>query len=179
MMMPAELLILLPALIGLGVLLLLRRRRQSARPDPVIHGPAIPRHAIVVDGSNVMHWGGAASAKVLALVLRALQAKGYAPIVIFDASAGYRLADRYLDASALSPLIGLPAAQVSVVDKGVIADSAILRFAAQHRLRIVSNDLYRDWRVQFPHLRRKGAVLRGRYDAGAVVWNARLKPVRA
>jgi hypothetical protein len=65
------------------------------------------------------------------------------------------------------------------VDKGVIADSAILRFSALHGLRIVSNDQYRDWRVQFPHLGRKGAVLRGRFQDGAVVWQQRLKLVRA
>jgi len=172
MMAISALLILLLVLIGLA--LLLARHRRPARAADVI-----PRHAIVVDGSNVMHWGGAPSAKVLARVLGALQAKGYAPIVFFDASAGYRLADRYLGAQELAGLTGLPAARIHVVDKGVIADSAILRFSALHGLRIVSNDQYRDWRVQFPHLGRKGAVLRGRFQDGAVVWQQRLKLVRA
>lgn len=172
MMTVPALLILLPALIGFVVLL--ARHRKPTRPAAVI-----ARHAIVVDGSNVMHWGGAPSAKVLARVLGALQTKGYTPIVFFDASVGYRLADRYLDAGDLAGLIGLPAAQIHVVDKGVIADSAILEFSALHGLRIVSNDQYRDRRVQFPHLHRKGAVLRGRFQDGAVVWQQRLKLVRA
>jgi hypothetical protein len=172
MMAIPALLILLLVLIGFA--LLLARHRRPARTAAVIS-----RHAIVVDGSNVMHWGGAPSAKVLACVLVELQAKGYAPIVFFDASAGYRLADRYLGAQELAGLTGLPAAQIHVVDKGVIADSAILRFSALHGLRIVSNDQYRDWRVQFPHLGRKGAVLRGRFQDGAVVWQQRLKLVRA
>lgn len=171
MTIPA-LLILLLVLIGLA--LLLARHRRPARA-----AAGIPRHAIVVDGSNVMHWGDAPSAKVLVRVLGALQAKGYAPIVFFDASAGYRLADRYLGAGDLAGLTGLPAAQIHVVDKGVIADSAILGFSALHGLRIVSNDQYRDWRVQFPHLGRKGAVLRGRFQDGTVVWQQRLKLVRA
>lgn len=170
MLMITDLMLLLPAVIGLIVLVALRRRR--AAPLPV--KTAVPRNAIVVDGSNVMHWGGAPSAQVLARVLRALEAKGYTPIVFFDASAGYRLSDRYMNEQHLAEVIGVPQAHVCVVDKGVIADQAILAFAADHRLRVVSNDQYRDWRVQFPHLDRKGAVLRGRYQDGAVVWREEL-----
>lgn len=169
-MLMSDLLLLLPAAIGL-IVLIARRRKPSV---PAAEAATVPRNAIVVDGSNVMHWGGAPSAVVLARVLRTLESKGYTPIVFFDASAGYRLADRYLNEKHLSDLIGVPQAHVCVVDKGVIADQSILLFAADHGLRVVSNDQYRDWRVQFPHLDRKGAVLRGSLRDGAVVWRERL-----
>ena len=162
----ADVLILLPALIGFVLLLVLRRRRPAV-PDTEL---ALPPNAIVVDGSNVMHWAGAPSAMVLARVLRALEGKGHTPIVFFDASAGYQISDRYMNEKHLSAAIGVSEAHVCVVDKGVIADQAILAFAADHGLKVVSNDQYRDWRVQFPHLARKGAVLRGCFRDGAVIW---------
>lgn len=164
--MITDLLLLLPAAIGLVVLVLLRRRRAA----PGAAQAKLPRKAIVVDGSNVMHWGGAPSVMVLTRVLRALEVQGYTPIVFFDANAGYVLSDRYMDEKTMSAAISVPPVHVRVVDKGVIADQAILAFAAGHGLRVVSNDQYRDWRVQFPHLNRKGAVLRGSYRDGAVVW---------
>lgn len=165
-----DLLLLLPAAIGFVVLLALRQRRAAPEPPQA----TVPRHAIVVDGSNVMHWDGDPSAAVLARVLRALEVKGYTPIVFFDASAGYRLSDRYLNETALAAMIDVPVGHVCVVDKGVIADQSILAFAADHGLRVVSNDQYRDWRVRFPHLGRKGAVLRGRFQDGSVVWREQL-----
>lgn len=176
-MMFSDLLLLLPALIGFVVLLALRRRpaRAASAPDAA---DTIPHNAIVVDGSNVMYWGGDPSAKVLTAVLRALKGKGYSPIVFFDASVGYRLSDRYLNERQLSDIIALPAAHICVVDKGVVADQAILAFSADHGLRIVSNDQFRDWRVHFPHLDRKGAVLRGAFQDGAVVWRKPLELVR-
>ncbi|WP_322893925.1 MULTISPECIES: NYN domain-containing protein [unclassified Yoonia] len=172
--MITDLLLLLPAAIGLVVLVVLRRRRAA----PGAAQAKLPRKAIVVDGSNVMHWGGAPSVKVLARVLRALEVQGYTPIVFFDANAGYILSDRYMDEKAMSAAIGVPQVQVCVVDKGVIADQSILAFAADHGLRVVSNDQFRDWRVQFPHLNRKGAVLRGTFRDGALVWRGQVAPVR-
>jgi len=166
----SDLILLLPALIGFVVLLALRTRR----PAQATSEAEVPRNAIVVDGSNVMHWGGEASSMVLSRVLRSLESKGYTPIVFFDASAGYQLSDRYLNEKHLSNAIGIPEAHVCVVDKGVIADQSILAFATDHGLRVVSNDQYRDWRVQFPHLDRKGSVLRGTFQHGAVVWRHKL-----
>ena len=170
----SDLLLLLPALIGFLVLLALRARR----PAPVTPKDEVPRNAIVVDGSNVMHWGGAPSSVVLSRVLRSLESKGYTPIVFFDASAGYQLSDRYRDEKYLSDAIDVPQAHVCVVDKGVIADQSILAFSADHGLRVVSNDQYRDWRVHFPHLDRKGAVLRGTYENGTVIWRKPLEVFR-
>jgi hypothetical protein len=173
----ADLLLLLPALIGFVVLMVLRRT-PAPPPDKSEPGDKLPRNAIVVDGSNVMHWGGDPSATVLWRVLRDLETKGYTPIVFFDASVGYKLSDRYLNEKKLSVAIDIPEAHICVVDKGVVADQAILAFSADHGLRVVSNDQFRDWRVLFPHLDRKGAVLRGAFQDGAVIWRKQLEVVR-
>ena len=120
-----------------------------------------------------MHWGGEPSVKVLARVLRQLEDQGHEPAVFFDANVGYKLGDRYHDDRDMAGLIGVPARQIYVVDKGVAADEVLLQFATDHRLRIVSNDQFRDWRVQFPWINGKGRLLRGTWRDGAVVWKAK------
>lgn len=152
--------------IGLAVLLWLRGRKTAPQ--------ALPKRAIVVDGSNVMHWGAEPSAKVLSRVLKALVDKGFSPVAFFDANVGYVLGDHYYGAEELAPLIGVPARQIVVVDKGVTADEALLGYASQHQLRIVTNDKYRDWRVQFPHAAKKGILLGGTWRDGAVIWRGKL-----
>ena len=121
-----------------------------------------------------MHWGGDPSAQVLSCVLRDLEKKGFTPIVFFDANVGYVLGDQYMDEARLGRMIKLPAEQICVVSKGVVADEMLLSFASDHGLRVVSNDRYRDWRVQFPHLTKKGTVLRGDYKSGSVAWRGKL-----
>ncbi len=133
-----------------------------------------PPNAIVLDGSNVMHWNGDPSAKVLSRVLRDLEKKGLTPIVFFDANVGYKLGDQYMDEARLGRLIKLPPEQICVVAKGVVADEMLLAFAAHHGLRVVSNDRYRDWRVTYPHLAKKGSVVRGEFTEGAVKWRNKL-----
>ena len=157
---------------GFVVLLWLRRGRTTA-PEPEPEAKP-PQNAIVVDGSNVMYWGKEPSAHVLATVLRALENKGYTPIVFFDANVGYVLGDSYYNESQLALMIGTPATNICVVSKGVVADGAILAFASDHTLRIVTNDQYRDWRVQFPHAGKKGQLVRGVWKEGAVVWRGKL-----
>lgn len=159
-------LILAFGLLGFAVLygrFLLREPPQTA-----------PVFTVVVDGSNVMHWGGDASAETLSAVLKSLESKGHTPVVFFDASVGYRLGDRYFNEAKLALLIGIPAEQICVVDKGVVADEAILLFATDRNLRIVTNDQFRDWRVQFPHAAKKGQLVRGTWRDGAVVWRGKL-----
>ncbi|MDP5361362.1 MAG: hypothetical protein NWP79_04330 [Paracoccaceae bacterium] len=117
-----------------------------------------------------MHWGGDPSADVLARVLRSIETKGHTPIVFFDASVGYKLGDRYYNETKLESLTGIPAKYICVVDKGVVADEGILAFASDHGLRIVTNDQFRDWRVQFPHAAKKGTLVGGQWRDGAVKW---------
>ena len=166
--MLSDFLLLAPALVALLALLLFRRfrglvgdkRKQRSLPDS----------AIVVDGSNVMYWGGDASAKTLVQVLRAVKAKGLNPIVFFDANVGYKLANCYYDEVKLAGVTGVPRKHILVADKGVVADEWILDFATKHGLRVVSNDRFRDWGVQFPLVKKKGRVMRGTYRDGNVVW---------
>jgi hypothetical protein len=167
--MISDLILLLPALLGFFVLLWLRGRKPVAQEQ---EGP--PENAIVVDGSNVMHWGEDPSAKVLSRVLRELEQMGYTPIVFFDASVGYKLDDHYYDKSKIAWLIGVPAWHVCVVNKGVVADEAILAFATDHQLRVVTNDKFRDWRVQFSHADKKGILVGGTWREGSVVWRGTL-----
>jgi hypothetical protein len=158
-----------------------RRRPAPARPRkaPVTPPPAeipVPQNAILVDGSNVMHWGPEPSVKILAQVLRSLERAGYTPIVFFDASVGYVLDDHYYDEAKLAPLLGIPQEHICVVNKGIIADVSILSMATDHGLRVVSNDKYRDWRVQFPHAAKKGVLLDGTWRDGTIVWRGKLNP---
>jgi len=122
----------------------------------------------------VMHWGGDPSIKVLNRVLQDIAAHGLTPVVYFDANVGYRLMDRFCDAKEMARLTKLREDQICVVDKGVVADGELLQCAADQGLRVVSNDRYRDWRLRYPFLKKKGRVVRGTYDAGAVRWQGPL-----
>ena len=155
-------------------MVLLWARLLRAPALPVTPDDKLPRNAIVVDGSNVLHWGKDPSAQVLSRVLRSLEQKGYTPIVFFDANVGYVLDDHYYDEAKIAWEIGIPARHVCVVSKGVVADEGILAFATDHNLRVVSNDRFRDWRVQFPHAAKKGTLVAGTWRDGAVVWRGNL-----
>jgi len=117
-----------------------------------------------------MHWGGDPSAKVLAGVVANLVKSGLSPIVVFDASAGYRLSGRYMHHAEMASIAGAPREHVYVVDKGVVADEVILDLAKTHGLRVVSNDRYRDWSVQFPLVKKRGRMKRGTWKGGNVIW---------
>ncbi len=145
------------------------RTRRKAREDR----DAVPPNAIIVDGSNVMHWGGDPSLQVLTGVINRITDLGLTPVVVFDASVGHRLMGRYLHGDAMAKLIGLPAAHVYVVHKGVVADEVILDLAQDHGLKVVSNDRFRDWSVQFPLVKTKGRMMRGTWKGGNVVWAKR------
>lgn len=155
------------ALIGVVFLLAVGTRFFWRR----LRAPAKPLHRVVVDGSNVMHWGGAPSEMVLIRVISELCRRGYSPLVIFDANVGYKLGyPRYLDDAAMARIIGLPARDVFVVAKGVVADEVILDLAQTHGWRVVSNDQFRDWRLRFPVIATKGARVQGTWRDGTVVW---------
>ncbi|MEX3014179.1 NYN domain-containing protein [Gymnodinialimonas hymeniacidonis] len=144
-------------MVGLLLVLLLRRRRPRGRP-------------VVIDGSNVMHWNGeVASLTTVKEVIARLQAEGYAPGIIFDANAGYKLADHYLDDRHFAKLLNLPTDRVLVVPKGQPADPTILAAARDMGGQVVTNDRFRDWAEQFPEVRETGHLMRGGYRDG-VLW---------
>ena len=126
---------------------------------------------VVVDGSNVMHWSGEPSKGALWGVISTLTRQGLDPYVIFDANVGYILSGRHLDLAELSQICGLPNERIAVVDKGVVADEVILKYAKTHSVKVVSNDRYRDWTVKFPFVKTKGRMMRGTWKGGAVVWD--------
>ncbi len=130
------------------------------------------KNPIVVDGSNVLFWGGDPSPIVLTRVIDDLRAKGFSPYVIFDASVGYKLQGRYMDDAPMARLLALPVGQVLVVEKGVVADARILAVATERGLRVVSNDRFRDWKVKYPMVGQKGRVVRGSWKEGSVQWQS-------
>ena len=161
----------LPVIVAALLVWFLRRGRGTGSKQRDLR-PAGRR--VVVDGSNVMHWGGDPSLKVLKAVLRDLNGRGVTPMVFFDANAGYVLQDRYINEIEFARLLGLPSTAIDVVDSGTPADEVLLAYAAKQRLPVISNDRYREWRVRFPHISKRGALIGGSYRNGAVRWKGRL-----
>jgi Zc3h12a-like Ribonuclease NYN domain len=160
---------LLVLMIGAGLILLWRGlRTREGRVRTLARTAA--RNWILVDGSNVMHWQENAPqlAPLLGVVAR-LRALGYAPGVVFDANAGWKLFGRYLDDRDLARLMQLPPEQVFVVPKGMQADPFLLEAARDHKARIVTNDRYRDWAETYPEVMTPGFLVRGYWREAAVV----------
>ena len=127
-----------------------------------------PARPILIDGSNVMHWKeGKPNIEVVQRLVFALDKSGYHPGVIFDANAGYKLFDRYLDDAPLAHAIGLPEDQVLVVPKGTPADQFLLNAARDMGAPIVTNDRFRDWLDDFPEFAEPGRLIQGGYRKGA------------
>jgi hypothetical protein len=142
---------LISLLCAVAALLILLRERKTAC------------NWIVVDGSNVMHWErDTPDVRSVFHVIVALKTEGYVPIVWFDANAGYLIGDRYMGPAPLARLIGLSERQVFIAPKGTPADPLLLKDAVALKARVVTNDRYRDWEEQFPQIREKGFLVRGR-----------------
>lgn len=126
------------------------------------------RNWIVVDGSNVLHWERETpDIQSLVHVIGALKSEGFVPLVWFDANAGYLIGDRYLGPAPLARLIGLAAHQVFVAPKGTPADPLLLQDAVKLKVRVVTNDRFRDWVDDFPQIREEGFLVRGRMQKDA------------
>ncbi|RMA41259.1 NYN domain-containing protein [Rhodophyticola porphyridii] len=138
------------------LLLLVLVRRHKGRGKPV-----------VIDGSNVMHWDGEApKLRTLQIVISALKAKGFQPGIVFDANAGYKLVNRYLDDRHFAELLKLPASRVLVVPKGQPADPIILAAARDVGGKVITNDRFSDWAGDFPEVKETGHLLRGGFRDG-------------
>ena len=124
---------------------------------------------VVIDGSNVMHWkDGTPQIETLQEVVARLTELGFAPGVVFDANAGYKISGRYQHDWALGKELGLPEDRVMVVPKGTRADPWILAAARDLGARIVTNDRYRDWAEAHPEVSEPGHLIRGGYRDGAL-----------
>lgn len=126
-----------------------------------------PANWIVVDGSNVMYWnGGVPKLETVITVLERLRALGFAPGVMFDANAGYLLEGRHRNDTGLARDLGLPTSRVMVMHKGVQADGYILKSARDLKARVVTNDRFRDWAVDYPEVSSHGHLIQGGFRDG-------------
>jgi hypothetical protein len=122
---------------------------------------------ILVDGSNVLHWAdGVPQLATLRAVVDHLTDLGFAPSVVLDANAGFKIGDRYQHDAAFGRMLGLPVAQVRVVGKGTPADPALLAAARDLGARIVTNDRFRDWAEAYPEVANPGHLVRGGFRDG-------------
>ena len=142
------------------------RRRRRRRKPPAVQEP----RWVVIDGSNVMFWQDEMpSLSAVSAVVGEVQRAGMKPLVWFDANAGYKVADRYMNPRDLSRAIGLSRKQVRVAPKGSPADPLLLEDADKLDSGVVSNDRYRDWAASYPRVARPGTLVRGRVEGGAAL----------
>ena len=143
-------------------------RRALSKPH-VAPDQAPQGKAVIIDGSNVMHWqDGTPDLATVRLVIEALTRKGFSPGVVFDANAGYLLTGKYQHDQSLSRALGLPENRVMVVPKGTPADPTILTAARDMQARVVTNDKFRDWVGDYPEIRNPGHLIRGDIKNGQV-----------
>jgi hypothetical protein len=146
-----------------------RLRGWFGRSTPHQPTVGITGRAVIVDGSNVMHWGGDPSIKVLSRVLKELQNRGLQPVVYFDANVGYKLFDKSIKPATLAAELGLPMAQIIVAPSRTPADEILLERAVNDGLRVVTNDRFLDWKQQFPKVSEKGFLIKGMWKEGSVI----------
>ena len=144
-----------------SLFLLWRGWRGQTRKAPV------PERWVVLDGSNVMFWrDNTPMLKTVSAVLAKVKAQGYTSMVIFDANVGYELFERYHGGVEMARLLGLPAEQVMVVDKGKQADAAVIEAALHLGARVITNDKYRDWASHYPQVAEPGYLIKGGFRGG-------------
>ncbi len=156
---------------GLLILGYLWRWRRRSRFDSSYVAPAfeVIGKPVIVDGSNVMHWGGEPSLEVLTKVLKELKNRGYQPFVYFDANVGYKLFDQYANATAMAYRLGLPESHVFHAPRRTTADEVLLKHASDEGLRVVTNDRFLDWKQRFPKVAEKGFLIKGIWKEGSVI----------
>ncbi len=121
---------------------------------------------IILDGSNVMHWrNGEPSLETLREVLSTLKTAGLRPAVVFDANAGYKIANRYMSDRDFARSLDLPVNRVMIAPKDSPADPLILRAAVDLNARVVTNDRYRDWATDRAELK-QDSLIQGGFERG-------------
>jgi hypothetical protein len=129
--------------------------------DPTLMPPAYQNKLVLIDGSNVINWAvdaGLAQKPSLAplkAVLLMLQARGQRAWIVFDATIGQRLRDRFMGQDELAALLH-DAADVLVVEQGTIADTILIEMARRQAMIIITNDHFRDHPLARHLLKQKG-----------------------
>ncbi|WP_455644755.1 NYN domain-containing protein [Methanosphaera sp.] len=127
---------------------------------------------IIVDGSNVAYYGQEAneetgkvtpSLKTLKVAISTLEKLGHEPIVLSDAPLRHEIDDK----DGFNEMIQNE--EVFPVPAGTIADHYILNLAYEEDAKILSNDLFRDYRDEFQDIdsrRLPYRVKNGRFQIG-------------
>jgi hypothetical protein len=129
--------------------------------DPAFRPPIYQNKVVLIDGSNVINWAVDAglaqkpSLAPLTAILKMLHARGQKAGVVFDATIGHRLKDRFMGHDELASLLPL-AEDVFVVDKGVIADTILIQMARSDAMIVITNDHFRDHPTARHLLKQKG-----------------------
>lgn len=149
----------------------------ESRPTPSETGDARSMNAsgnssrlsgrtVIVDGTNVCFWGRFESSPSLAPVLtltRVLEAEGADWQVCFDASTRHHLAKSGMgEEAAYETLLRSQPEHFTEAPGGTCADVFLLgAAAADPKIIIVTNDLFRDHVAQYPFIRNKKRLFRG------------------
>ena len=113
------------------------------------------KERILVDGSNVAYHlkkDGKPGIDSIEMVRLKLEEKGYRAIVIVDANLRHLVSEE--DGLRLEKW--LDEGKVQQTPSGIKADDALLKMADERKLRIVSNDTFRDYERIFLWLKDKG-----------------------
>lgn len=126
---------------------------------------AEPPQTFAIDGSNIAGLQGF-DPSIATCIARELATKGHTVRLFFDANVGFRTTgSRNVTTNELSEWYNFPAENITIVPGGTAADPWILRWALHNGATIISNDLYRDHRDDFPRfdfaLKLEKAVLIG------------------
>ncbi len=144
------------------------RRKAPRQQVPAAKSPLLGK-PVIVDGSNVMHWSGEPSLKVLSRVLKELEKRDLQPHVYFDANVGYALFDRHVEPEELAAKLDLSPVQVTLAPSRTTADEVLLERAVSEGLRVVTNDRFLDWKQRFPKVAEKGFLIKGIWKEGSVI----------
>jgi hypothetical protein len=143
-----------------------REKKPSINPATAPAG-ATYKNRIVVDASDVMSWkDGKPQLETLNEVVHHVMALGYTPGVVFDTDAGQVLTGAPQDNAALGRLLGLPMANVLVIDEDEKAETTVLAAARHLGARVISNGRFRGVEKTHPELREPGYLIRGGYKSG-------------
>lgn len=129
--------------------------------DPALLPPSYQTKLVLIDGSNVINWAvdaGLAAKPTLApltTVLRTLQARGQRARIVFDATIGHRLNNRFMGHDELAALLPL-AEDIQIADQGVIADTILIALARAEAMIVITNDHFRDHPTARHLLKQKG-----------------------